>query len=196
MEEKYTVYCVHSHWDLIKGFNPSQTLFCRKEHDFLDKNGFQKIINLVLLMKMQCILIHVCLQCTVYSEQCTVYSTVYMCAPWNPSLYTRTGQAGYGRRHFPGKDDCCDRTMAIYVNYLYILYNSGPGIILNPSIFRACNMWRLDFLSHRSNFHLNLRVVERLEKSPVKVQAPEKLSGVKKVRGWVTEEFSIRSPLL
>ena len=47
-----------------------------------------------------------------------------------------------------------------------------------------------------SDFHLNLRVVERLEKSPVKVQAPEKLSGVKKVRGWVTEEFSIRSPLL
>ena len=42
LEKKYTVHCVHCHWDFKKCFNPSQTLFWKNTYFFL-LNSFAKI---------------------------------------------------------------------------------------------------------------------------------------------------------
>ena len=46
-----SLYTVHCNWDMEKGFNPSQTLFWRKEHNFQHQTVSQKLIYFILLKK-------------------------------------------------------------------------------------------------------------------------------------------------
>ena len=68
----------------------------RERWYFLDSTNLLIIFHLVLLMKKY----HI----KWWSLQCTES--------------THTGQTGHGKSNYPGKDDSCDSTFVIFMNYL------------------------------------------------------------------------------
>ena len=99
----YSSMCNTVIWSLKNCFNPSQTLFWRKEHSFLDQTIVQKLFYIY------------------FNDEKILYK-------W-PALYcilTITVYRVCRRGNVLGKDDSCDRTLAIYYWIIYLHVHFYP----------------------------------------------------------------------